>query len=366
MTLVYIVWFFICIKNYLPSTTHIYNNLQIRSHTYSSSGGIFVSNKRLEIIKILKDSEGKAVSGEELGNRLGISRTMIWKYIRSLAKDGYEIESSPKIGYTLKSAPDRLYPDTIRMGLRSSLIGQQIHYFDELTSTNITAKELAHDADDGTIVVAEVQKGGRGRLGREWLSPRGGIWMSVILKPTISLAHASRLTLVAGVAISKAMRKLGVDARIKWPNDILINGKKVCGILTEVNAEMEQVDYIVVGIGINANVDMDEFSDDVRGIATTLLSELGEPIDRVSFIQDVLFELEQEYIRFRTQPFSGILDEWTSLSNTIGRQVTVTTPSKMIEGKAVGMTEDGALVVEDADGKRENVMAGLCIYTRAK
>ena len=325
-----------------------------------------MSNKKSEIIKILKESKGKAVSGEELGNQLGISRTMIWKYIKSLAKEGYEIESSPKIGYMLRSVPDRLYPDTIQMGLKTSLIGQKIHYFDELTSTNITAKELAHDADDGTIVVAEVQKGGRGRLGREWLSPRGGIWMSVILKPTISLAHASRLTLVVGVAISKAMRKLGVDARIKWPNDILIDGKKVCGILTEVNAEMEQIDYIVIGIGINANVDMNEFSDDVKDVATTLLSELGEPIDRISFIQDVLFELEQEYIRFSTQPFSHILDEWISLSDTIGRQVTVTTPSKIIEGKAVGMTEDGALMIENPNGSRQDVMAGLCIYTRAK
>ena len=325
-----------------------------------------MSNKKLEIIKILKGSEEKAVSGEKLGNQLGISRTMVWKYIKSLVKEGYGIESSPKIGYTLRSVPDLLYPDAIRMGLRSTLIGQKIHYFDELISTNITAKELAHDAEDGTVVVAEVQKGGRGRLGREWLSPRGGIWMSVILKPTISLAHASRLTLVAGVAISKAMRKLGVDARIKWPNDILINDKKVCGILTEVNAEMELVDYIVVGIGINANADMDEFSDDVRDVATTLMSELEEPIDRISFIQDVLFELEQEYIRFRTQPFSGILDEWTSLSDTIGRQVTVTTPHKILEGKAVGLTDDGALVVESSDGTREDVMAGLCIYTRGK
>ncbi len=323
-----------------------------------------MSNKKLEIIKILKGSEGKAVSGEKLGNQLGISRTMVWKYIKSLMKEGYGIESSPKIGYTLTSVPDLLYPDAIRMGLRTTLIGQKIHHFDELTSTNITAKELAHDAEDGTIVIAEVQKGGRGRLGREWLSPRGGIWMSVILKPTISLAHASRLTLVAGIAISKAMRKLGMDARIKWPNDILVNSKKVCGILTEVNAEVELVDYIVVGIGINANVDMDEFSDDVRDVATTLLSELGRPIDRISFIQDILFELEQEYIRFRTQPFSGILNEWISLSDTIGKQVSVTTPHKILEGKAVGMTDDGALVVEGPDGTREDVLAGLCIYTR--
>jgi len=321
-----------------------------------------VSSKKSEIIKILKDSDGKTVSGEELGNLVGISRTMVWKYIRSLVDEGYEIASSTKRGYVLKSVPDLLYPDEIRMGLRSGLIGQQIHYFDELISTNTTAKELANSADEGTIVVAEVQKEGRGRLGREWISPRGGIWMSVILKPTISLVHASRLTLVAGVAITKAMRKLGVDACIKWPNDILIGGKKVCGILTEVNAEIERVNYIVVGIGINANVNMNDFTGNVKNIATTLWSEIGKPIDRVSFIQDMLFEIEQEYIKFRTQPFTGILDEWISLSDTIGHQVTITTPHKIFEGKAVGITGDGALVVEDPGGRRENVMAGLCIY----
>lgn len=325
-----------------------------------------MSNKKSEIIRILKAPEGKIVSGEELGNRIGISRTMVWKYIRSLTDEGYKFESFPKRGYMLKSVPDLLYPDEIHMGLKSGLIGRHIHYFDELVSTNITAKELAHNADDGTVVVAEIQKDGRGRLGREWLSPRGGIWMSIILKPTISLAHASRLTLVAGVAITKAIRKLDVDARIKWPNDILIGNKKVCGILTEVNAEIEQVDYIVVGIGINANVDMNDFTDNVKNVATTLWSEIGKPIDRVSFIQDMLFEIEQEYMKFSTQSFSGIIDEWISLSDTIGRQVTIMTPSKIFEGKAVGITGDGALVVEDSDGRCEDVMAGLCIYARAK
>lgn len=325
--------------------------------------GIFVSNKKSEIIKILKDSEGKTISGEELGHRIGISRTMVWKYMRLLVDEGYGIESSPKRGYLLKSVPDLLNRDEIRMGLRSGFIGQQIHYFNELESTNITAKELAYGADDGTVVIAEVQKKGRGRLGREWLSPHGGIWISIILKPTISLTHVSRLTLVAGVAIAKSMRKLGVDARIKWPNDILIGDKKVCGILTEVNAEIEQVDYIVIGIGINANVDMNDLIGDVKNIATTLWSEIGKPIDRVSFIQDLLFDIEQEYIKFMTQSFSGILDEWTSLSDTIGRQITIMTPYNIVEGKAVGITDDGALVIKNSDGRREDIMAGLCIYT---
>jgi len=329
-------------------------------------GGMSVSNKRLEIIKVLKAAKGKAISGEELGEQLGISRTMVWKYIKTLKDDGYGITSSPKTGYILKSVPDLPSPEEIKIGLKTALIGQTIHYFDEVESTNNVAKKLAHESEEGTVVIAELQKSGRGRMGREWISLHGGIWLSVILKPTILLAHAPRLTLVAGLATAKAMRKLGVDARIKWPNDVLINGKKVCGILTEVNAEMEQIDYVVVGIGINANVDLDAFTEKVREGSTTLAAELGKPIVRAAFIQDLLFELEQEYIKFRTRPFSSILDEWISLSDTIGREVTVMTPAKMFEGRAVGITEDGALVIENPDGTREEIIAGRCIYARGR
>jgi len=329
-------------------------------------GGMSVSNKRLEIIKVLKAAKGKAISGEELGEQLGISRTMVWKYIKTLKDDGYGITSSPKTGYILKSVPDLPSPEEIKIGLKTALIGQTIHYFDEVESTNNVAKKLAHESEEGTVVIAELQKSGRGRMGREWISLHGGIWLSVILKPTILLAHAPRLTLVAGLATAKAMRKLGVDASIKWPNDVLISGKKVCGILTEVNAEMEQIDYVVVGIGINANVDLDAFTEEVREGSTTLAAELGKPIARAAFIQDLLYELEQEYIKFRTRPFSSILDEWISLSDTIGREVTVMTPSKMFEGRAVGITEDGALVIENTDGTREEVIAGRCIYARGR
>lgn len=325
-----------------------------------------VSGKKTEIIRLLKEAEGKAVSGEELGEKLGISRTMVWKYIKALEEEGYEIQSSPKIGYILKSVPDRLYPEEVKAGLETRVIGQEIKYFDEVESTNNVAKEIAHEAKEGTVVIAEVQKKGRGRLGREWISQPGGIWLSVILKPTVTIVHACHLTLVAGVAVTRAMRKLGVDARIKWPNDVLIKGKKVCGILTEVNAEMEQIDYVVIGIGINANVDLEDFKEDIRETSTTLMVEKGKPIDRAAFVKDLLFELEQEYIKFDTQPFSSILDEWISLSDTIGREVTVMTPTKMIEGKAVGISERGALIVETAECKREEVIAGRCLYTRAK
>ncbi len=325
-----------------------------------------MGDKRSRIIKALKDAQKTPVSGEELGLELGISRTMVWKYIKSLQADGYEIESSPKRGYVLMSVPQLLYPEEIKMGLTTTLLGKNIHYFDEVSSTNSLAKDIGASEEEGTLVIAEVQNGGRGRMGREWVSPQGGIWMSVLLKPGIPLRHASRLTLVAGLAVTNVMRDLGLDARIKWPNDVRINGKKVCGILTEAKAEVDRVDYVVLGIGINANMDLKDIPDPLRSGSTTLKAELGRHVRRVQFLQDLLFELEQQYIRFKTQQFSQILNDWLALSDTIGREVKVTTPSRIIEGKAVGVTSDGALVIRKADNTKEEVIAGRCIYARPK
>lgn len=325
-----------------------------------------MGDKRSQVIKALKESKGAPVSGEELGSRLGISRTMIWKYIKSLQADGYEIDSSPKRGYVLKSVPQLLYPEEIQMGLKTTLLGKKIHYFEELSSTNSTAKESALSEEEGTLVIAEMQKGGRGRLGREWVSPQGGIWMSIILKPGIPLMHASRLTLVAGLAVANVIRDLGLDARIKWPNDVRVMERKVCGILTEAKAEVDRVDYVVVGIGINVNMDLKDIPEPLREGSTTLKVELGRHVRRVKFLQDLLFELEQQYIRFKTQPFSQVLNDWMALSDTIGREVKVTTPTRIIEGKAVGMTSDGALVVKKPDNTKEEVIAGRCVYARTK
>ena len=325
-----------------------------------------MGDKRSRIIKALKDAQESHVSGEDLGTKLGISRTMVWKYIKSLQADGYEIESSPKRGYVLKSVPQFLYPEEIQMGLKTTLLGKKIHYYDEVTSTNSVAKEIASSAEEGTLVIAEVQKGGRGRMGREWVSPHGGIWMSVILKPGISLRHASRLTLVAGLAVANVIRNMGLDARIKWPNDVRINEKKVCGILTETKAEVDRVEYVVLGIGIDVNMDLKDIPESFREGSTTLKAEFGRHVNRVSFLQDLLFELEQQYINFKTQPFSQILNDWLALSDTVGREVKVTTPSRIIEGKAVGVTPDGALVIRKADNTKEEIIAGRCIYARSR
>ncbi len=289
---------------------------------------------------------------------------MVWKYIKSLKDDGYNITSSTKTGYILNSSPDMLYSEEILSGLKTSIIGNKIYHFDELGSTNEEAKRLAPDEDEGTVIISETQKSGRGRMGRDWTSPRGGIYISVILTPTIPASHAYHLTLVAGISVANAIRNLGIDAYIKWPNDILINNRKVCGILTEINAEIEKINYIVLGIGINANVDTGMFPSELKEGSTSLKSELGKPVERVSFVQNLLYEFEQEYIKFKSKPFTDIVDEWISLSDSIGKEVSIMTPSKMVEGKAIGVTKNGALIVKKDDGKKEEIIAGRCIYTR--
>ncbi|WP_135613115.1 biotin--[acetyl-CoA-carboxylase] ligase [Methanococcoides sp. AM1] len=318
-------------------------------------------DRKMDILIALKEAGKEPISGEELGERLGISRTMVWKYIKGLEEDGYVIGSSPGSGYNLVSVPDKLYPSEISIGLDTDIIGKELHYFETVDSTNDMAKKMGFKAEEGTVVIAEMQESGRGRKGDRWVSPKGGIWLSVILKPGILPAHAPRLTLMAGVAVAKTIRQFGVDASIKWPNDVVIGNKKVCGILTEMDAEVDHIGFVVIGIGINANVSVEELPEELRDSSTSLSSIKGESINRASFVQALLRSLETEYLRFKVEGFSKILEDWISLSDTIGSQVEVITPQKIIAGKATGITAEGALIVETAEGVKE-VMAGRCIY----
>jgi birA, biotin-[acetyl-CoA-carboxylase] ligase region len=322
-----------------------------------------VNDNKKSIISILRKSEGTPVSGQEIGEKLGITRAMVWKYIKALRKEGYDVRSSPKTGYILDSCPDKVDPEMLQNILKTSLIGNDVRYYSELESTNSTAREIAPSASEGTVVLAETQKNGRGRMGTEWQSVPGGLWLSLILKPSIPLENLSKATLVAGIAVANTLRNMGVDAHIKWPNDVLVKGKKICGILTEVSAEIGKVDYVVLGIGINVNVKLPDLKDDIRRDSTSIANEIGKPIDRTSFLASLLYELEQQYIRFKTRQFAEIVDEWINLSDTIGRNVKVTTPIKLIEGKAVGITEKGALVVLDKNNKKHEIIAGNCRYS---
>ncbi len=321
-------------------------------------------NIKDKILEKLIASRGEPVSGERLASELSVSRSAIWKHIKALKEEGYAIESSTNLGYSLVSTPDMLTPGEIKAGLKTSVIGKDIHYFKETESTNTIAREIANTVGEGVVVIAESQTQGRGRLGRKWISPEGGIWLSIILKPRIQPLYAPRITLLAGVAVAKTIRSIGLQARIKWPNDVLINEKKVCGILTEIEAEIDLIDHCVVGIGIDANVDTESFPEDVRESSTSLKKELGHEINRVEFVQRLLEEFESLYLKFQNEGFPSILEEWRNMSATIGEWVKITTQTKTIYGEAIGVDNEGALILETGEGQLEKIVAGNCEHMR--
>lgn len=261
------------------------------------------------------------------------------------------------------SEPKNLCPEDISKGLKTGLFGKKIIYYEKAGSSNDIAKSIAEESEEGTIVVVEEQTGGRGRLGRSWSSPKGGISFSIILKPRTALSLASRLTLTMGLCVANTIRSYGIDARIKWPNDVLIYGNKVSGILTELEAEKNIVKFAIIGIGINVNIDLEDIPEELRENTTTIRSHLGHDIDRVEFIQKLLYEMEQNYILLKTQPFYEILSEIVALSDTVGRNVKVITPNRIIEGKAIGISRSGALILQKPNGSVEEIISGRCIYS---
>lgn len=317
---------------------------------------------REEILDVLRKNTEAYISGEELAETLRVSRTMIWKYIESLRQDGFVVESVTNRGYRLVSAPDLLLRSEVQRGLNTGFIGKQMYYFGEIDSTNHKARELAPTCPDGTLIIAERQSEGRGRMGKEWYSPHGGIWLSIILKPDISPEHIYRLTLVAGVSVAEALAGMGIAAQIKWPNDILINEKKVCGILTEVDAEMDVVNFVIVGIGINANIELDMLPPLLGIHSTSLKNEVGSDINRVMLVQRLLERFEQDYRLFISGDFDSIIRRWKEHSATLNRQVRIVTRFRTIEGEAVGIDHDGALVVEREDGTLEREITGTCVH----
>ena len=302
---------------------------------------------------------GEWVSGEEIAAKLGISRAAVWKQIRNLRKRGYRIEASTRKGYRLASKPDLLDADMIRSGLKTEWLGKDLRGFSEITSTNELARSLAPICQNGTVILAETQTHGRGRLSRPWASPPGGIWMSLVLKPEMPLAQVCQINMAVSVAVSRAIFSLlGLEAGIKWPNDLLIRERKICGILMEISAEVERLDYAVVGLGINANIDPSVFPDDWR--STSLSRELGHEVCRSELIQRILLEIEEAYEKMGS---NEIYEEWRRRSVTIAREVRITSSSGDLVGEVLDLAEDGALLLK-AEGKRMRVLAGDCIHLR--
>ena len=316
---------------------------------------------RSRILELLRGAGGGFVSGEEIASRLGVSRTAVWKHIKELRETGYGITSQPRMGYSLMDAPDSLLPDEVRNGLGTRLIGRNMVYFDSIGSTNDEAKKRAAEgAPEGTVLVAEEQGMGKGRLERRFFSPKGkGIWFSVILRPKFLPQEAPKCTLLAAVSVAMAMEKFGLRAGIKWPNDILYEGKKLVGILTEMSAEMDRINYVVIGTGINVNIAAEEFPDGIREVATSLSIMKGEPLSRVKFFQRVLEAMEELYTMASTQGFAPVMERWKEYSITLGQEVRVIGMGEnaSFSGIAADIDEDGALLVDTSEGRRR-VLAG--------
>ena len=316
---------------------------------------------RARILGLLRENMPEPVSGEDISIQLGVSRTAVWKHIQSLKNAGYDIESVPKKGYILHKVPDLLRPEEIVAHLSTKWVGHHIHYLKEASSTNDVGKSLADkDCADGTLIVAEEQTRGKGRLSRGWFSPAGcGVWCSVVLRPPFLPSEASKCTLLAAVAIIKAINKYrGVNAKIKWPNDVLLEGKKMVGILTEMSAEFGRINYIVIGTGINTNVPKSIIPEELKELAISVADVAEEPICRVQLLADYLRNIEDLYETVLKEGFGPVLDEWRTYSDTLGQAVKVIAPDKTYFGIAVDIDEEGLLIVRKEDGTLEKVIAG--------
>ena len=308
-----------------------------------------VNEMKGRILELLRRSDGYT-SGQALSHSLGTSRVSIWKHIRALKDAGYVIEASPR-GYRLISSPDLLLPYEFP-GLE-----HRIRYFPEIGSTMDAARELARQgADDGTVVIAESQSRGRGRLGREWLSPRGGIYCTILLRPRISPVHAPRINLMASIAVATTIRCLyNIEVGLKWPNDVLIRGEKVCGILAEMDAELDRVNFVNLGIGINANAAVPQF--ETR--ATSLKATVGRDISRKELLRELLLEIDRRTPQLMEPE---LIEQWRALSDTLGKEVSIRTPGGVIAGQAIDIDDTGALIIRRPDGALTEAVAGDCIH----
>ena len=308
---------------------------------------------KAEILTILKDTDGY-VSGQELCERFGVSRTAVWKAMNQLKKEGYEIESVQNKGYHLVKTPDILSKNELVSIRKTKWVGTEICYFDVTDATNTQSKSLGEgDAPNGTLVVAGKQESGRGRRGRSFESPAGtGIFMTLLLRPEIEPQNASMLTLVSALAVAKGIEHMvDLPVQIKWPNDIVINGKKVCGILTEMSAQMDYVNYIVIGIGIN--VGNEEFPEEIKDVATSIYLESGKHVNRAMLIEKIWEEFEDYYELYeKTQDLSSLVKEYDSYLVNRGQKVRVLDSKEPYEGKAMGITDRGELIVDTWEARR--------------
>lgn len=318
-------------------------------------------NTTLDVLRVLLEKENSKsfVSGQRIGDRLGLSRAAVGKSVRALRDMGFLILSVPSRGHRLNGTPDLLLPPLVESKLRTDHFGKDFHYYSETESTNVVAKSLATDLDTGSVVVAEIQKQGKGRLQRIWESPLGGIYMSLFLRPDIPTQEVSRITLVMGEAIAAYLEEIsGIPAMIKWPNDIMMKDRKICGILTWMDGDMDRVNWVIVGIGINVNIEREHFFE--RGLTTagSLKMIAGKDFSRIDIFTGLLDALETSYRDFLRDGFQQIVARIRFRNYLSKKEVTVTGPREQTKGICQGIDEDGRLILEVEGGQTYAVSSG--------
>jgi BirA family biotin operon repressor/biotin-[acetyl-CoA-carboxylase] ligase len=322
-----------------------------------------------KIITLLRSHKSEYLSGEILSKTLNLSQSAVLKNIRKLQLLGYDIESNPKTGYKLHSSNKLLLPWEILDGLQTDTIGRKIYYFDIIDSTQNFALRLSQKShENGSVVIAERQTNGRGRLNRKWISPKGGIWLSILLKPRFELSHISLFPMITSLSLAIAIEKtLKIRPELKWPNDLMLNGEKIAGIIIDIAIESNNIEYLVIGVGINFRIQPDKISKLINNsqreykVATIVKeNQDGNPIE---LVQQFLFELEQMYNKVISNSIEEIKKEWIKRSSTIGKKITVTTTTGLLKGKAIGIDETGALLLSNR-GKIQRLLAGDITYNR--
>ena len=323
-----------------------------------------MQDSAFKVLEILERADAP-ISGETISNELGVTRSAVWKQIKELRQMGYTITSSQKEGYRLTHTSNKLLPYEIHKKLITQFIGKKMRYFEKTPSTNAIGKQLCQEEDleklNGTVIIAEEQSGAVGRMGRAWISPGGGIWLTIILKPVIPVDHVFMITMAGSIAIARAMRReFELGALIKWPNDIFIGNKKVAGLLLELAAEADTVHYCLLGIGVNVNVPLNNFTPALQKDITSISAEVGHDVNRAVFLARILKEFESRYILLEEGEYETILQEWKSLSCTLENHVQIRTLKNTFEGEAVDIDEFGALIIRKENGRLERVIAGDC------
>jgi len=317
----------------------------------------------IKVLSFLKSHNTEYLSGQDLSDVLKISRVAVWKHIKKIRELGYTIESKQKLGYRLELGTDMLLPWEIMSGLKTKIFGKQAYYFDSIDSTQNQAMKMASDqTNNGTIIIAEKQTSGKGRLGRKWISPKGGIWFSVILRPKFDISVITLFPIASALALANAIENtMGIKTELKWPNDITIKGKKVAGMLVDASIESNKIENLILGVGINFSVEVKQIEKILKdtpnfyGVAS--LSEQNKSVKPILLVQSFLIELEQMYDLLNSGDIKKIIRDWTKKSSTIGQNIEIDTENGKIKGKAIKIDDDGALVISD-NNKNMRITSG--------